>query len=227
MEIVCSQCQAKFRIPDEKLPENQTVVLKCPKCANRIPIERQRRPSAAEPEPEPKQVQQRVQPSEPVESEVYDSADRPFDFVASGAKTAMICVADMEVRSMISAELMALGYYPVMPQQCEEALKRMRFHVFNLVIVDERFDTDPGGMHPVLDHIHRLAMDIRRTMFVVLLSDQIRTMDDMAAFHQSVNLVINDRNVGEFTKILKRATADHEAFYSVFFECLTKLGKYC
>ncbi|MEW6261000.1 MAG: zinc-ribbon domain-containing protein [Thermodesulfobacteriota bacterium] len=223
MEVLCSQCQTKLRIPDEKIPEHQTVVLACPKCRNRIPIERQKRQPVRE--LEPIDVQHPVRSSVPDESEAYDSADRPFDFIAPGAKTAMICSSDMEVRSMISAELMALGYYPIMPQSCEEGLKRMRFHVFNLVIVDERFDADPGEMHPILDHIHRLAMDIRRTMFVVLLSDRFRTMDDMAAFHQSVNLVINDRNVGEFTKILKRATADHEAFYSVFFDCMTKLGK--
>jgi len=225
MEIVCSQCQAKFRIPDEKIPENQTVVLTCPKCRNRIPIERHRRQ-------QPAMETMSVQPEHHMpsmeaqtETEVYDSADRPFDFIAPGAKTAMICLSDMEVRSMISAELMAMGFYPVMPQDCHEALKRMRFHVFNLVIVDERFDCNRQEPHPVLTHIESLAMDIRRTMFVVLVTDRLRTMDDMAAFHRSVNLIINDRNIQEFTKIYKRATADHEAFYSVFFECLSKLGK--
>jgi len=222
MEIVCSQCQAKFRIADEKIPENQTVVLTCPKCRNRIPIERHRRhPPAMEPMP--------VQPeygAPSTETEAYDAADRPFDFLAPGAKTAMICLSDMEARSMISAELMALGFYPVMPQDCEEALKRMRFHVFNLIIVDERFDCNRQEQHPVLAHIESLAMDIRRTMFVVLFTDRFRTMDDMAAFHRSVNLIINDRNLQEFTKIYKRAVADHEAFYSVFFECLAKLGKH-
>lgn len=225
MEIVCSQCQAKFRIPDEKIPENQTVVLTCPKCRNRIPIQHSKRhPPAMEAVSVSSESDRRL-PESDVPADAYDSADRPFDVVAPGAKTAMICLSDLETRSLISAELMALGYYPVMPQNCEEGLKRMRFHVFNLVIVDERFDSKGRQPHPILVHIEGLGMDIRRAMFVVLLTDRFRTMDDMAAFHQSVNLIINDRNIQEFTKIYKRALADHETFYSVFHECLAKLGK--
>lgn len=221
MEIICSQCQGHFRIAEEKLPENQTVVLTCPKCKNRIPIDRRNRQAD--------QVTNLAEPSKDMavnaEDETYDAADRPFDYIAPGARTAMICETDDDIRSSISAELMALGYYPVMPSNCEEALKRMRFHVFNVVIVNDRFDCSQMAEHPVLENIRNLAMETRRAMFVILLSDQFRTMDNMAAFHQSVNLVINNRHVAEFTKIFKRALADHQSFYEVFLECQSKLGK--
>ncbi|WP_169728943.1 zinc-ribbon domain-containing protein [Desulfatirhabdium butyrativorans] len=217
MEIICSQCQAHFRIAEEKLPESQAVVLTCPKCKNRIQIDRRQRP-AAQPEPSRDMAAHEDEDS-------YDAADRPFDYIAPGARTAMICETDDDIRSSLSAELMALGYYPVMPVNCEEALKRMRFHVFNVVIVNDRFDCNQTAAHPVLETIRNLAMETRRAMFVVLLSDRFRTMDDMAAFHQSVNLIINDRNIAEFTKIFNRSLADHQLFYEVFLECQSKLGK--
>jgi predicted Zn finger-like uncharacterized protein len=221
MEIICSQCQAHFRIAEEKLPENQTVVLTCPKCKNRIQIDRPQRKTA----PSPNSIEPSKDMAAHVDEESYDAADRPFDYIAPGARTAMICETDDDIRSSLSAELMALGYYPVMPSNCEEALKRMRFHVFNVVIVNDRFDCSQVATHPVLDTIRNLAMETRRAMFVILLSDRFRTMDDMAAFHQSVNLIIHDRNIAEFTKVFKRALADHEMFYQVFLECQAKLGK--
>lgn len=221
MEIVCSQCRAHFRIPDNKIPEGQNILLTCPKCKNRIPIDRRQL----------QQVLQDVQaksvdpfPDQFI-NEIYDSADRPFDFIAPGAHTALICEPNEEVRSSLSAELMALGYYPVMPQTCDEALKRMRFHMFNVIVLNDRFGCTQPEAHPILYALRNLAMETRRTIFVILLTDRFRSMDDMAAFHQSVNLIINDRNVSEFTMIFQRAIADHEAFYRVFLECLSKLGK--
>lgn len=221
MEIVCSQCRTHFRIQENKIPEGLNIFLTCPKCHNRIAIDRQQRHQAF------KAVQTKSvnQVQDQFSNEVYDSADRPFDFIAPGAHTAMICEPNEEVRSSLSAELMALGYYPVMPQSCDEALKRMRFHMFNVIVVNDRFGCTHPEAHPILYSIRNLSMETRRTIFVVLLTDRFRSMDDMAAFHQCVNLIINDRNVSEFTMIFQRAIADHEAFYRVFLECLSNLGK--
>ena len=46
MEIICNQCQSKFRIQDEKIPPDKTVTLGCPKCKNKILV------SAPKKEPE-------------------------------------------------------------------------------------------------------------------------------------------------------------------------------
>jgi hypothetical protein len=68
-------------------------------------------------------------------------------------------------------------------------------------------------------------MTTRRQMFVVLISERFRTMDNMAAFNRSVNLIINLKNLDDLATIFKKGLADHAAFYQVFKETLKKMGK--
>ena len=42
MEVVCSHCQARLKIPDEKVPETGFVTANCPKCRSKIRIEKSR-----------------------------------------------------------------------------------------------------------------------------------------------------------------------------------------
>jgi len=68
-------------------------------------------------------------------------------------------------------------------------------------------------------------MVTRRQTFVILTSDRFRTMDNMAAFNKSVDLIINMTNMGDFPVVFKKGLSDHTAFYQVFKESLKKLGK--
>jgi hypothetical protein len=47
----------------------------------------------------------------------------------------------------------------------------------------------------------------------------------MAAFNNSVNLIINAKNIDDAVTIIKGAIADHEAFYYVYKETLKKKGR--
>ena len=39
MQVVCEQCQSKFKIPDEKIPKGKVFSLSCPKCNNKISVD--------------------------------------------------------------------------------------------------------------------------------------------------------------------------------------------
>ncbi len=160
-----------------------------------------------------------------VASEDYDAADRPFDFVGEGGETALLCESDPAVREKISGSLTDLGYQITEPATAKDALKAMRFHVFDLVVLNERFDVDDQQGNSVHRYLEGMGMSTRRRFFVVLVSEQFRTMDNMAAFHQSVNIVINLKNIDEAGKIIKQGVADNKAFYHVFQETLQKMGK--
>jgi hypothetical protein len=62
-------------------------------------------------------------------------------------------------------------------------------------------------------------------MFVALVTERFRSMDNMAAFNKSVNLVINTKNIDDVETILKRGVSENTAFYRVFKETLKKMGK--
>jgi hypothetical protein len=102
---------------------------------------------------------------------------------------------------------------------------RHRFHVYDTVIINERFDSDNPDANDVLAYFEALPMATRRQTFVVLLTERFRTSDNMAAFNKSVNLVVNLTNMNDFDPIFKRGLADHTAFYHVFKETLKKMGK--
>ncbi len=89
-----------------------------------------------------------------VSSEGYDAADRPFDFVGEGGATALVCEPDPAVREKINGSLKDLGYHITSPATAKDALKAMRFHVFDVVVLNELFDAaDPqaNSVHQYLE----------------------------------------------------------------------------
>jgi len=160
-----------------------------------------------------------------VGSEDYDAADRPFDFVEEGDATALVCESDPTLREKISGILQELGYRITESTTAKDALKAMRFHVFDVVVLNELFDADDPQANSVLLYLEEMLMTTRRRFFVALLSARFRTMDNMAAFNRSVNIVINLQNIDEMGKIIKKGIADNKAFYHVFLETLKKMGK--
>ena len=160
-----------------------------------------------------------------VASEGYDAADRPFDFVGEGGATALVCEPDPAVREKIGGGLKDLGYQVTAPEKAKDALKAMRFHVFDVVVVNELFDTANPEANDVLQYLENLNMATRRRTFVALVSEKCRTMDNMAAFNRSVNIVINLNSIEDTGKIIKQGVADNKAFYHIFQETLQKMGK--
>ncbi len=160
-----------------------------------------------------------------VASDAYDPSDRPFDFVEEGAETALICESDPSIKAEMTSILKEMGYQVTDTVSARDALKAMRFHVYDMVVLNENFDTDEPDANNVLKYLERLPMGIRRNIFVALVSNRFRTMDNMAAFNKSVNTIVNVENLGDFKTIIKRGVADNEAFYHVFKETMKKTGR--
>jgi len=160
-----------------------------------------------------------------VASDVYDASDRPFDFVDADGETALVCEADEGAKEKISAALRTLGYQITEASSARDALKKMRFHVYDLVVLNENFDAQNPDANDILSYLQGLNMVVRRQMFVALVSERFRTMDNMAAFNKSVNLIVNQKNLDDAATIIKRGTADNKAFYRVFKDAMVKAGK--
>jgi DNA-binding NtrC family response regulator len=118
-----------------------------------------------------------------------------------------------------------MGYMITEATSAKDALKKMRFHTYDVVVLDERFDTTVPDENDVLRYLEGLSMGTRRDMFVALVTERFRSMDNMAAFNKSVNLVINTKNIDDVGTIVKRGVSENTAFYRIFKESLQKLGK--
>ncbi len=156
----------------------------------------------------------------------YDAADMLFDFVDADAETALVCEPDPVARGKVKKALKGMGYQPMEVRYAKEALKSMRFHHYDVVVLNEHFDPSASGRNEVLDYLAKMNTGIRRQMFVALLSKTHRTMDNMQAFHKSVNVIINLKNIDDVSAILKSAIADNAFFYRIMKDILKKMGKF-
>lgn len=213
MEITCTTCKSKFKIAAAKVPVDRPATLTCPKCTTRITVG-----PAASP------ASEKVTLNE-VDTGAYNSADRPFDFVEEEGKTALICESDPKLRRAIRGGLESMEYQLTEADNARDALKRMRYHSYDILVVNEDFDTDNPEANGVLIYLERLGMSVRRNMYVAMVSSRHRTMDNMTAFLKSVNLIVNANNVGDFGKIIGRGLTEHLTFYRLFREKLKDAGR--
>ena len=220
MDIVCEHCQSKFKIPDEKIPAGKVVSVPCPKCKHKITVSATPKAEAPVQEPGPGEPA-----ADDMDSGTYDAADKPFDFVEEEGKTALVCEPDAGVKKTIISALENMEYHITDAKDAREAITNMRYHVYDLVLVNESFDTDDPDQNDVLSYLERLSMTVRRNIFVVLFSDRYRTMDNMVAFNRSVNMVLNLKNIADIEKILAGSTTDNDFFYRIYKDTLKKLGK--
>jgi CheY-like chemotaxis protein len=160
-----------------------------------------------------------------IESESYNASHKPFDFIEEGGKTALVCEADSAIRIKLRDILKEMGYYVRESATEPDSLRSMRFHVYHLIVVGEDFDANGADADGVLGYIRQLPMNIRRNIFVVLMSSEFRTMDNMAAFEKSVNLVVNLENIDEAGVVIERGIADNDAFYRSFKDALKQAGR--
>jgi predicted Zn finger-like uncharacterized protein len=216
MEVTCQNCQGKIKIADDKIPEGKTVAVKCPRCQTRISVAR------------PDKKEQKAEAvfddlfdfAEDESDAGYDAAEKPFDFIEEEGKTALLCEPDALIRQKLKPTLNVMEYHISEVHNSREALKKMRYHTYDLILLNETFDTSDPDSNAVLIYLERMGMETRRNIFVTLLTTRFRTMDNMAAFQKSVNMILNLRNIDDFDKIIQRGMADYGLFYKVFKESL-------
>jgi hypothetical protein len=227
MDVICNQCLGKFKISDEKIPSEQVVFIPCPRCKNRLTLDtRTQRPTQNDSNKAVHSTRSSDKNLiETISSSVYDASEKPFDFLEPGVKTALICESDSAILSKLRFVLKQIGYHAVEPPNAAEALKKMRFHSFDLIVMNELFDGSSPDHNPILTYLNDVMMSVRRYMFVALITTRFRTMDNMAAFNKSVNVVIHLKNLDEITMILRRAIDDNLSFFSMFQESLIKTGR--
>ena len=205
MEVVCESCEARFNVPDDKIPAGKSIRAACPKCKNKLTIS-----AATNTPPEGTDAKSG--------EEAYDASDKPFDFVEEDALTALICEPDPAIRDKVGSVLELMEYHLTTASSTRETLKKMRYHNYNVVVVNESFDTSNPETNGVLLFLERLPMAARRELFVCLISSRYRTMDHMLALNKSVNMIINVKNINDFGKIISSAITENDIFYRAYKE---------
>ena len=248
MDVTCASCGAKLKIPDSKLPPPQVrmVSITCPKCKSKLKIDRTKPDAGPAPKkkpeikPEkdlaPKKKEKIEEGSEDLVSKEkgegaiifdyeYDEDISPLEFYEEGTKLALILDGDAKHVKEITSALEELSYKTVVPASIKEAMGKVLFHHFDLIMLSDGFDGLSLAEGPVINYLNRLSMSVRRRIFLVLLSRKFKTMDLMKAFGMSANMLVNPDDISNLSLILKKGISDNEKFYKVFLDTLVETGK--
>ena len=235
MEVTCSQCNTKLNIPDEKIPKDQTVRINCPKCKGKITIEPY---GSAQEEPSPndslvetgklhlKFIESKREGDKEMAASDYDdySSDESLDFFDEDTKPALILVGD-DIGQKARGSIEELGYRYISAPNTREALGKMRFNHYDMVLLSDGFDGQELENSPIMNYLNHISMSSRRRIFLALIGENLKTMDDMKAYALSANMVINSKDLDKLTSILKKGISDYEKFYKVFMDTLIEVGK--
>jgi hypothetical protein len=156
----------------------------------------------------------------------YDdySGDEALDFFDENTKPALMMVGD-DISEEAKKSIEELGYKCVSAPSTRDALGKMRFHHFDMVLLADGFDGQEIENSPIMNYLNHVSMSSRRRIFLALIGDKFKTMDDMKAYSLSANMVISSKDLDKLTSILKRGVSEHERFYKVFMDTLVETGK--
>ncbi len=252
MYVSCEKCSGKYNIPDEKLPVGKAVGLTCPNCKNKMSITRQEEKvddgeldlslsDDFQEETEPVRTEEKKSASPSIsfdendsskpsisfaeDESIYDANEKPFDFVEEEYETAIICDNDPGNRGKIKIALDLMEYSITVAENTRDALKSMRYHTYDLIVLNENFDTANPDVNGILIYLNRLVMAERRAMVVFLLSERFNTLDPMMAYNRSANVIVNTRDIDRIDTILQKGLNDTSILYKIFKENLVKSGK--
>ncbi len=217
MDIVCDKCRSRFRIPDEKISAGRVGSFLCPKCKNRISVSSSQKTDDAL-----QDVKKDETSNDEIAPDTYDASEKPFDFIEEEGKTVLVCEPDPAIMKKVTSALNIMEYLITEAKNYQDALKKMRYHLYDLILVNEDFDTNNPDANSVLIYLERLNTSTRRNMFVAMISRRFRTMDNMMAFNKSVNMIINIKNIDDIDKILSRGISDNNFFYKLYKDTLLK-----
>ncbi|MFQ5673883.1 MAG: hypothetical protein ACE5G9_12385 [Nitrospinales bacterium] len=225
MQIKCSSCNRAINIPDEKLPKNKAFSIACPGCKEKIKVDQHLRPAAPASAPaQQKQKKEALDIDSLVESHEFEGDDDDEQvFYEENAKIALIL--DDQNKETWTQKLNELDYKIQYAKSPEHAAHKMKFTQFHLIILNKNFGDVSLEKNVAYQMLLDMQMSTRRKIFLVLVGDNFKSMNNMQAFSTSANMVFNPKDMGKFAQILKQAISDNDLFYKNFRETLTTLGK--
>ncbi len=201
MNIQCKKCHSQFNIPDHKIPKDRDAVLSCPKCKEKMVVSVQKTGTGT-----PAGAASGVRPETAVQ-------DQP---------RALILALEGPFRQPAMTAARQSGYAVETAPDPATAVKKMAYHVYPLIMLEDRFDPD-GEILSV--YMHTLDMSVRRAICLLLMGRSFTTGDPMTALHASVNGVIGPDNLSQLPTVLSQTLQAHTDFYRVFMDSMKAAGK--
>ena len=203
MNVQCSNCQSRFNIPDHKLPRERDAVFSCPKCREKIHV-----PAGSGGTPN-------------IDIDKPASGNRPGAPLQSRPRALILALEGPFLEPAVTAAGQ-LGYAVETAADPAEAVRKMAYHVYPLVIMEDRFDPD-GRI--ISRHMDTVDMSVRRSICLVLMGRSLKTGDPMTALSAGVNGVVGPEALPDIAPVLTEMIREHTDFYRVYTASMKAAGK--
>ncbi len=238
MQATCPQCSNRINFDDARAPERPFSV-KCPKCQSPVRFPGRAAagaapaaagaPPAAPPAPTaapaPAAAPAPSRPSGPVGTEALAQLRREVGASESsrGAPApVLVAVPEHAVAGALTLPLTRLGHTIEMLDTPEEGGRLLEQGAYGIVITT-RNAAVPGKSETLYQRVCRLNPDARRRIFLILVSDDLKTGDGTQAFVLQADFVVNPRDAGAAEGALLNSMAERNRVYQAFLEARKRL----
>ncbi len=208
MKIQCKGCRAEFNVSDDKIPEDKVLKILCPRCKSPLEITGKAVSAGVD--------DATANLSEKNEADSLLDYANAIDVVDEGVKTALLCDTDVKRGERIVQALQELDFWVVHALRPAFALGKLHHNRYDLIVLDENFNSEKDSENLVLHHIQLLPMHMRRQFYLCLLSREKTTMDANLAFTMGVNLILNVNDLDKVKVLFARLMKEHRNFYALF-----------
>jgi hypothetical protein len=212
----CRGCRIIFEMPDDKVGPGKALKVLCPKCKE--PAEINEKPDSPEPDgnssPQSRRADNDI-------NQVLDYANA-IDVVDEGVKTALLCDTNLKRAEKIAQGLQELDFWVVHALRPAFALGKLHHNNYDLIVLEENFNSARQSENLVLHHVQVLPMPVRRQFYLCLLSNEKPTLDSKLAFSLGVNLILNVADLEKVKVLFARAIKEYKNFYGLFLAELSR-----
>ena len=128
----------------------------------------------------------------------------------------MLCDTNVKRAERIAQALQELDFWVVHALRPAFALGKLHHNNYDLIVLEENFNSDKDSENLVLHHVQVLAMHQRRQFYLCLLCGDKPTLDAKLAFRMGVNLILNFQDLEKAKVLFARAMKEYRNFYGLF-----------
>ena len=164
MKTVCPSCSRAYDVPDEKIRANKSMRLKCPGCDSFITINSPGADSAASSLPSydgmPEGTPTTTGILDETQTLIVPPPTASMDTVGAHLEDEMEALEEGSLRALVADEanldivspvLRKTGYLITVAESVDDALTKLRFNFYKLIVFNERFD----GSDPTNNELHK------------------------------------------------------------------------
>ena len=131
------------------------------------------------------------------------------DKIGRDDRSAILCCHEPAYIEYLTTQLRTLGFKVHHAKTHQQAVQRISARSYQLTILLENLEGCLLDSNSLLRHLTAMPTDERHQTFVVLLCQSFATGDELNAYAQSVDLLINYSDVGQFDTLLVPAVEEH------------------